>query len=178
MLPLRSHLSIATTALVLVVPVVAGVAVGGLRAGVASVAAGFLVYDFAFIPPYYTLTVGRAQNWVALGVYAVVMLLVAQVVAHLESARAQAQKKAVETQRLYDLSELLVKDRSLEDLLETIVAAVRTVFDVPGVALAPAGGGPPDHRRVGRRDHAARAAPPARSRVQDSGQHGDSSCRR
>ena len=135
MLPLRSHLSIATAALVLVVPVVAGVAVGGLRAGVASVAAGFLVYDFAFIPPYYTLTVGRAQNWVALGVYAVVMLLVAQVVAHLESARAQAQKKAVETQRLYDLSELLVKDRSLEDLLETIVAAVRTVFDVPGVAL-------------------------------------------
>ena len=50
-----------------------------------SVAAGFLVYDFVFIPPYYTLTVGAAQNWVALGVYAVVMLLVAQVVARLES---------------------------------------------------------------------------------------------
>ena len=62
MLPLRSHLSIATTALVLVVPVVAGVVVGGLRAGVTSVAAGFLVYDFAFIPPYYTLTVGAART--------------------------------------------------------------------------------------------------------------------
>ncbi len=135
MLPLRAHLSVATTALVLVVPVVAGVIVGGFPAGVTSVAAGFLVYDFAFIPPYYTLTVGRAQNWVALGVYAVVMLLVAQVVTHLESARSQAQRKAVETRRLYDLSELLVKDRSLGDLLETIVTAVRTVFEVPGVAL-------------------------------------------
>jgi two-component system, OmpR family, sensor histidine kinase KdpD len=135
MLPLRSHLSIATAALVLVVPVVAGVTVGGLRAGITSVAAGFLVYDFAFVPPYDTLTVGRPQNWVALGVYAVVMLLVAQVVAHLEAARSQAQRKAVETQRLYDLSELLVKDRSLADLLETIVTAVRTVFEVPGVAL-------------------------------------------
>ena len=135
MLPLRSHLSVATAALVLVVPVVAGVVVGGLGAGVASVAAGFLVYDFVFIPPYYTLTVGAAQNWVALGVYVVVMLLVAQVVAHLESARREAQQRAAETQRLFELSELLVKDRSVEDLLETIVTAVRTVFDVPGVAL-------------------------------------------
>src|ERR1700726_2236238 len=99
MVPLRAHLSIATAGLVLVVPVVAGVIVGGLRAGVTSVAAGFLVYDFAFIPPYYSLTVGSAQNWVALGVYVVVMLLVAQVVAHLEAARADAQKKAAETRR-------------------------------------------------------------------------------
>ena len=135
MLPLRAQLSVATTALVLVVPVVAAVVVGGLGAGVTSAVAGFLVYDFVFIPPYYTLTVGAAENWVALGVYAVVVLLVAQVVAHLETARHEAQQRAIETQRLYELSELLVKDRSIEDLLETIVTAVRTVFNVPGVAL-------------------------------------------
>jgi two-component system sensor histidine kinase KdpD len=133
--PLRSHLSVATTALLLVVPVVAGVIVGGLGAGITSVLAGFLVYDFVCIPPYYTLTVGTAENWVALGVYAVVMLLVAQVVAHLESARHEAQSRAADTQRLYELSELLVKDRSLGDLLDTIVTTVQTVFDVPGVAL-------------------------------------------
>ena len=42
--------------------------------------AGFLVYDYGFIPPYDRLTVERAQNWVALAVYAVVMLLVSRVV--------------------------------------------------------------------------------------------------
>lgn len=135
MIPLRSHLSIATTALVLVVPVVAGVVTGGLAAGVVTVAAGFLVYDFAFIPPYYTLTVGAGQNWVALGVYAVVMLMVAQVVARLDAARAEAERNASQTQRLYELSDLLVKDRPLEDLLNTIVDTVRTAFDVAGVAL-------------------------------------------
>lgn len=135
MLPLRSHLSVASTALVLVVPVVAGVIVGGLGSGVISVAAGFLVFDFAFVPPYYTLTVGTPQNWVALGVYAVVMLLVARVVAHLESARTEAQQRAVETERLYELSELFVKDRPVGELLDTIVTTVRTLFDVPGVAL-------------------------------------------
>jgi two-component system, OmpR family, sensor histidine kinase KdpD len=135
MVPLRSHLSIATTGLVMVVPVVAGVIVGGLGAGVVSVAAGFLVYDFAFIPPYNTLTVGSAQNWVALGVYAVVMFLVAQVVAHLDTARTEAHRRAAEVRRLYELSDLLVKERPIADLLNTIVSTVQTVFDVPGVTL-------------------------------------------
>jgi two-component system, OmpR family, sensor histidine kinase KdpD len=62
MLPLRAHLSIATTALVLVVPVVVGVASGGYVAGVISVVAGFLVYDYFFIPPYLTLYVGATEN--------------------------------------------------------------------------------------------------------------------
>jgi two-component system sensor histidine kinase KdpD len=51
MIPFRSHLSIATTALILVVPVVIGVVIGGFVAGAISVVAGFLVYDFFFIPP-------------------------------------------------------------------------------------------------------------------------------
>ena len=74
MLPLRGSVSIATMALVLVVPVVLGVVTGGFEAGIISVAAGFLAYDFFFIPPYLTLSVGAPQNWTALGVYAVVML--------------------------------------------------------------------------------------------------------
>src|SRR3984957_12992777 len=116
MVPLRAHVNIATTGLALVVPVLAGVIVGGLRAGVISVAAGFVVYDFAFIPPYYSLSVGAAQNWAVLGVYVVVMLVVARVVADRETARADAQKKAAETRRLYELSDLLVKDRAIGDL--------------------------------------------------------------
>ncbi|HUY65794.1 MAG TPA: ATP-binding protein [Acidimicrobiales bacterium] len=135
MLAFRSHLSIASVALILVIPVVAGVATGGFRAGVASVLVGFLVYDFVFIPPYYRLTVGSGQNWVVLGVYVVVMLLVARVVASLDSARSDAQRRADETRRLFELSELLVEDRSVDELLETIVGAVATVFEVPGVAL-------------------------------------------
>jgi two-component system sensor histidine kinase KdpD len=135
MLPLRAHLSVSTAALVLVIPVVLGVVVGGFLAGTLSVIAGFLVYDFAFIPPYGTLNVGTAQNWTALIVYVVVMLLVAQVVARVDAARAQAQRGAVAMGRLYELSELLVGDQSVEELLKKIVVAARTMFDVPGVSL-------------------------------------------
>lgn len=135
MVPLRSHIGVATTALVLVVPVVLGVAVGGFVSGIVAIMAGFLVYDYVFIPPYYTLTVGSAQNWVVLGVYVVVMLLVAQVVSHLDTARSDAQLRATDTRRLFELSELLVEDRSVGELFETIVSAIRSAFDVSGVAL-------------------------------------------
>ncbi len=135
LVPFRDHLSIATAALALVVPVVAGVAIGGFAAGVASVVAGFLVYDYGFIPPYNALKVGHAQDWVALAVYTVVMVLVSKVVAELDRARSEAQRRTADAQRLFDLSQLLVEDRSVEDLLKTIVGAVRSVFGVSGVAL-------------------------------------------
>jgi two-component system sensor histidine kinase KdpD len=135
MLPLRSELSVATTALVLVVPVVVGVAIGGFATGVVVTATGFLVYDFVFIPPYYTLDVGAAQNWAALGVYAVVMVVTARVVSQMNAARSEAQVRAAEVRRLFDLSELLVRESSVPELLETIVAAVQQAFDLEGAAL-------------------------------------------
>ena len=118
MLPLRAHLSPATTALVLAIPVVVGVASGGYLAGVISVIAGFVVYDFFFIPPYLTLRVGATENWVALVVYAAVMLPVARVVvAGIYLARAQARERGLQIRRLFELSTLLVEDRPLPDLL-------------------------------------------------------------
>ena len=62
MTPWRAHLSVATAALVLVLPVVAGAMTGGFPAGVTSVAAGFLVYDYGFIPPYHRLSVENSQD--------------------------------------------------------------------------------------------------------------------
>ena len=135
LLPLRSHISVSTAALALVVPVVLGVVIGGFLAGAVSVAAGFLVYDFAFIPPYKTLTVGSAQNWGALVVYVIVMLLVAQVVARVERARSEATLARDAMSRLYELSELLVEEQSVEDLLKKIVRATQTMFELPGVSL-------------------------------------------
>ena len=135
MLPIRTHLSIATTALVLVVPVVVGVASGGYLAGVISVIAGFVVYDFFFIPPYLTLNVGGTENWVALVVYAAVMLPVARVVAGMNLARAQARERGLQIRRLFELSTLLVEDRPLPDLLALIVTTLADVLNARQVAL-------------------------------------------
>jgi two-component system sensor histidine kinase KdpD len=134
-MPLRSNLGAATVALVLVVPVVAGVSLGGFGAGLVGVAACFFVYDYLFLPPYYTLYISRGQDWVALGVYAAVAVIVARVVAALKVARSQAQRRAEELRRLFDVSELLVRQDAGHCLLESIVSSVRSAFDLEGVAL-------------------------------------------
>jgi two-component system, OmpR family, sensor histidine kinase KdpD len=135
MLPLRGSLSIATTALILIVPVVIGVVVGGFPAGVLSVVAGFLVYDFFFIPPYQTLWVGAPQNWVAAGVYVVVMLPVARVVAGMNAARARERRQGMEIRQLFELSDLLVEDKPLDVLLSVIVTTLADVFGSRQVAI-------------------------------------------
>ena len=175
MVPLRSHLSIATAALVLVVPVVAAVMIGGFRAGMVSVVAGFLVYDLGFVPPYGTLTVGSTQDWVALGVYAVVMLLVAQVVSRLREARGRGPADGrPRPGASSSCPSSWWRTAPSEDLLETIVSAVRHRVRGPGC-------GPPGSRRTVAWPIAASAgetlspgpAPPARPSIRSSGQPAD-----
>jgi two-component system, OmpR family, sensor histidine kinase KdpD len=135
LLPVRAHVGIAVAALVFVLPVVAGVIIGGFTAGIASVVAGFVVYDVGFIPPYDRLSVASHQDWLTLAVYTIVMLAMTWVVSNLEAARGEAQRRTAEARRIFELSELLVEDRSVGEMLKTIVRTVQTVFVVPGVAL-------------------------------------------
>jgi len=135
LLPLRGHLDAATPALVLAIPVVVGVAVGGFPVGVVGVGVGFLTYDALFIPPYGTLDVSAAQDWVALGVYAVVMLVVSRVVAALRRARAESRAGEADTRRLFEVSDLLIGDRPLADLLRQVAETVCSGFGLAGAAL-------------------------------------------
>ena len=139
MVPWRGHLSVATTALVLVVPVVVGVVAGGFATGALSVGIGFFTYDLLFIPPYGTLTVGQSQNWVALVVYAAVMLIVARVVSALTTAK-QARRQELHVRRLFDVSELLDHDHVEAELRGRVVTAVRDVFGVLSAVLLLADG--------------------------------------
>ncbi len=135
MVGIRGRLSVATTALVLVVPVVLGAAVGGFGAGLVAVAAGFLAYDYFFIPPYQTLTVGAAQNWIALGVYALAMLAVSRVVSAQRSARSEADRREQQARRLFDVSELLIGDHRLDELLPRVTSVLRQLLGLRTVAV-------------------------------------------
>jgi two-component system sensor histidine kinase KdpD len=135
LVPFRTDIGSSTAALVLVIPVVAGAVIGGFPAGASSLVAGFLIYDYGFVPPYNTLSVGTTQNWTALVVYVVVMLLVARVVDILDTTRIAARRAEEVMRRVSELSELLVGDQPVEELLRNIVSTAQTVFGVPGVSL-------------------------------------------
>jgi two-component system sensor histidine kinase KdpD len=141
LLPFRASLSTAIPALVFVLPAVIGVVIGGFWVGVVGAAAGFLAYDFFFLPPYDALTVRSAQNWVAIAVYIAVVLIVAQVVAQLRAAREEALRRNEESDRLYELSQALIGDLAFPQLLTHIVDTVQGVFEPRWTALVlPQGG--------------------------------------
>ncbi|MHB8191071.1 MAG: sensor histidine kinase [Ferrimicrobium sp.] len=135
MVLIRDHLSVATAALVLVIPVVMGVVVGGFLVGVVGVVMGFLLYDFLFIPPYYTVSVGAVQNWVALVVYAVVVLLVARVVASLQSAQREAMERSRDFHRISEVTHLLIGDRPLPELLRSVTDSLLQAMRYESVLL-------------------------------------------
>jgi two-component system sensor histidine kinase KdpD len=135
MLAARPHLAVATAAVVLVVPVIVGVSAGGFPTGLGAAVAGFLVYDWFFIPPYGTLTVSAAQDWVALGVYLVVVLIVARLVAVQQHARHDASFRTEAIRRLFEVSEHLIGEQSLDDLLALVVNVVHETFATRWVAL-------------------------------------------
>ncbi|HET9058369.1 MAG TPA: ATP-binding protein [Acidimicrobiales bacterium] len=135
MLPVRPHLGPATTALVLVMPVVAAVSVGGFVAGIFATALCFICYDLLFLPPYYTLYVAHIEDWVALVVYGVVMVLVSRLVSRSNAAQERAAGREREMRRLFDVSELLVRELPERDLLDAIVGSVRSAFDLEGASL-------------------------------------------
>jgi two-component system sensor histidine kinase KdpD len=135
LLALRAHVNVSTVTLIFIIPAITAEVVGGVLAGLSTVAISALAIDFYFIPPYGTLSIGSTQNWVGLGVYLVVVGLVAVVVARFKTAHGEAERNALNMRRVYELSELLVQNSSEEDLLVSIVRAVQNVFDIEAVAL-------------------------------------------
>ena len=135
LLPFRAQLNIAIPALAFVLPALVGVVIAGFVAGAVGAVGGFLAYDFFFLPPYNTLTVRSPQNWIALLVYVVVVLIVSQVVANLRSAREEALGRTEEAQRLYDLSRTLIGDHTLNQLVTHIVSTVQDAFSPRWTAL-------------------------------------------
>ena len=64
-----------------------------------------------------------------------VVLVVSQVVAKLRSAREEAERRTEESERLYELSQALIGDLTLSQLLTHIVATVQSVFAPRWTAL-------------------------------------------
>jgi two-component system sensor histidine kinase KdpD len=135
MLAIRPHLAVATAAVVLVVPVIVGVSAGGFATGIGAAVLGFFVYDWFFIPPYGSLTVNSAQDWVALGVYLVVVLIVARLVSVEQDSRRDATFRTEAIRRLFEVSEHLIGEQSLDELLALVVRIVHETFRTRWVAL-------------------------------------------
>ena len=143
------------------------------RPASSAVVAGFLVYDLVFIPPYYTLAVGTSENWVALGRLRRVMLLVARWWPAWRRPGPKPTSTSRAIRRLFELTDLLIEDRPLPELLELIVSTVHEAFALRSVALLlPVDTSLDVVAAAGRTPHGRRAAR-SRPGARDARQPGD-----
>ena len=135
LVPARSSIDGSPAALVLVVPVAVGVAIGGFPVAPVGVITGFLAFDFFFIPPYDTLRVATAEQWVSLAAYTAVALIVGGVVAQVQRARAEAEERESEVLLLYELARTVSDSDGLEAALRAVAQLARLRLNLATVAI-------------------------------------------
>ena len=135
LLAFRGEVSKTTVVLAYLLVVTAAAAAGGLGPGITAAGLGFLCFDVLFIQPYHHIIVDDPQEYLSLGVYLLVTVVVSLLVASSERRRAQAERRERETRMLFDLSTSLVAHGSLTDTLDGVVRTVRSLFDLAGCAI-------------------------------------------
>lgn len=135
LIPVRSDVPAASIALILVVPLVTSIAVGGIPAGIIATILGFGTYDFFFIPPYNTLAVGTASNWIPLGVYALVGLVTVLIDRRFRLQRERALYHARILARLADLPATLISEHSIDQVWHTATEQIVRLVDLKGAMV-------------------------------------------
>lgn len=131
----------ATAAVVLLLPVLLGAATGGVVAGLLAAAGGFCVYDWDFLHPYGTLALRSAKPLVVLAVYVVVALVVAPVVEAGQRNRRVAIAREALAARMLEVSEHLIVEQPLSEVLGLVVETVHRALGTRFVALLLPGDG-------------------------------------
>jgi len=135
LLGVRGDVSKTNVVLAYLLVVTASAAAGGLGPGITAAALGFLAFDFLFLPPYHTFIADDTQDYLSLGVYLLIAVVVSLLVSTSERRRMKAERREQETRMLFDLSSSLVAHGSLEDTLDSVVRTVRALFGLAGCAI-------------------------------------------
>jgi two-component system sensor histidine kinase KdpD len=107
-----------------------------LFAGVLSV----LAFNFLFLPPLYTFTIGDPENILALAVFAVVSVITSELAAQTRRQVLIARHQERQTADLYEFSRSLADIGAHDDLLSVVVRRLSMMLEVDAILLLPRGG--------------------------------------
>ncbi len=100
---------------------------GSYAAIVAAIVAS-LSFDFFLVPPLYTLTVGRWEEWLGLFIFLLTALLISLLAAQVRRSAEEARLREREARILYALMRVTNDADQLDDQLDAIVLAIVRVF--------------------------------------------------
>jgi two-component system sensor histidine kinase KdpD len=120
-------------ALLLLLIVLGGSAVGGRRIGLALAALSFLIFNWLFLPPYGTLTLDNPLDWLVLVAFLVTSGVAAQL---LHRGQQEARRATIRAEELDRLAALGAQSLSAGRAQEALAAVTHVIQQSAGVESA------------------------------------------
>src|SRR2546426_6481196 len=105
----------------------------GLYAAILASVVAFLSFDYFLVPPFYTFSIAKFDEWLALFMFLVTAVITSQLASALRQRAEQARRQEHETRILYELVRATISEESLDRQLSIIARAVVDVFSSWGV---------------------------------------------
>ena len=132
---LRPHvpaLSLSVLYVLAILPI--AVVWGRVHAALVAVAS-MLLFNFLFLPPVHTLTLGAKENWLKLLVFLVTGLLVAELAARARQRARDAEQREREAVLLAELSTVLLSGAEVESELVRIADGASRILRTPSARI-------------------------------------------
>lgn len=120
-------------ALILLMPVVWAAYRWGLAAGMSAALSAALMFNFFFIPPFYTFTIARPEGILILMIFFAVAIIVVE---RIQSTLSRAQTSEQEAVTMYEFSTLLAGLRSREAIARSVARFLRQRFMADNVTVS------------------------------------------
>jgi two-component system sensor histidine kinase KdpD len=128
--PVREDVGLLTVGFLYLIVVIGATTLCGQGAGILASVLGFALFDYFLIPPYLTLAIKEPEDVFALFVFLGVSSLVSWLLGHAREQARQAQQRAEDLSRLYELSQAIIGAQQPDEVLPKIAAKVVEVFEV------------------------------------------------
>ncbi len=128
----RATLGEAVIALLFLVPVGWSASRWGQGPGLCAAVAAALAFDFFFIPPFLTFTVGRLEGWLVLAIFLAVAIVV---VGRIQAGLSRAQASEREAIFMYELSAALAGMRTQDAVAHTVAHQLQQLLQASRVKV-------------------------------------------
>src|SRR5215472_10798221 len=134
---LTQFIAVQSISLVFLTAVLAAAIGWGLWPSLFAAIASMLAYNFFFLPPLYTFTVGDPENVLALFFFLIVAVIVSKLTARTRGQILSARSRAKTTAELYAFSRKVAAIGALDDLLWATAYQISSMLNVRTVLMLP-----------------------------------------
>jgi len=129
------HVNEMTVAMTLLVVILIAASTSGIRHAIYLSLLSAAAFNFFFLPPVLTFTIGEPRNWVALLAFLVTGIIASQLAERARTEATLSRRRQREAERLYEFSQEMLVTGNVIDLLNKLPRIIATTFGLSGAAV-------------------------------------------